>query len=78
MCQGASVHPHATDVFSMSRVVKQVVLAFIRPCVRKNCILLVELHQGFLGLFVMHKTEMPPVNVVIYVRREGIKPRTNF
>ena len=31
-----------------------------------------ELHQDFIELFVMHKTEIPRVNVVKDIRREVI------
>ena len=37
-----------------------------------------ESHQDFIEFFVMHKTEIPLVNVVKGVWREGIKLRIVF
>ena len=62
----------------MLRLVEQEVIQFIRTYGTKNWIILGESHQGFTLKIVMHKTEMPPVNVLKDVQREGIQLRTNF
>ena len=62
----------------MCRVLEWEVLECIRPGGMKKCILLRELHQAFLGFFMMHKTETPLVIVAKDVQKEGIKMRMNF
>ena len=73
-----SVHPKVTYVFVMRRVVKREVLEIIIPRGMNNWIILGESRHEFLQFFMMHKTEMPLVNVAKNVQREDIKPRTNF
>ena len=48
------------------------------PCGPKKWILLCGLCQDILNFFVMHKTEMPHINIVRDVQREVIKLRTTF
>ena len=45
---------------------------------KNKWILLHELRQAFLEVFVIYETEMPRVNVVKSVQREGIKLCANF
>ena len=74
----AYIHRHVTDVFVILMLVKREVFEFIIPRGTKNWILLGELRQDFIEVFMMHKTEMPLVNVEKYVQKEGIKMRMNF
>ena len=62
----------------MRMVSKREVLEFIIPGGMKKLIILRELRQDFIGFLVMHKTEIPLVNVVKDFQREGIKMRTDF
>ena len=74
----AYYQPHIIDVLVMHRVVRKEVLEFIIPSGTKQCIILRDLRQDFLCFFVMYKTEMPRVNAVKDVQRQGIKLCTNF
>ena len=73
-----SVCPHVPDVFVIIMVVEREVLHFIIPIGKNKWILLHELRQAFLEIFVMYETEMPRVNVVKDVQRESIKLYANF
>ena len=74
----AYICPHITDALVMRRLVKQEATEFIIPCDIKKWILLVYLRHYFLEFLMMHKTEIPLVNVANGVQMEGIKLRTTF
>ena len=73
-----SVLSHGTDFFVTCRVVEREFIDLIIPGGTKKWIILRESCQEFLYFFVIHKTEIPHVNVVKYVRRGGIKMHMNF
>ena len=73
-----SVCPYITDVFIMLRVFKQEVLEFRIPGGMKKWIIFRELRQDFLEVYVMYETEIPGVNVMKGVLREGIKLCASF
>ena len=68
-----SVYPYVTDVFIMLRVVEQEVLEFIIPVGMKKWIILRELIQDFLEVYLIYETEILCVNIMKGVLREGIK-----
>ena len=62
----------------MHRVFEREVIGFIRSRGRKKWILLGDLCQEFIEVFVMHKNGIPLVNVEKDFQREGIKLRASF
>ena len=62
----------------MSRVVEWDVIELIMPCGTKKWVLLCGSFQEVFKFFVMHKTEMPHVNIMKDVQRKVIKLRTTF